>query len=213
MRANEHRFTRLAPEDRRAQVLDAARRVFVRDGFEAASTAAVAQEAGVTRGLVHHYFGSRRELFLALLEELAQRLPAAIRTDLRGEPLERMIEVNSKALLDAVERDRDAWTRLLGTAGSDPDVQAILDRARDEAIARMLVNQTTVVADSDELRLVLRVYLGAAEAALAEWALWGRATRAQTETIVQRTLLAMLGDVLPRLLDGSATRRTSPSMR
>jgi AcrR family transcriptional regulator len=194
---------RLPPDERRAQVLEAARVVFARDGFAGASTAAVAREANVTRGLVHHYFGSRRELFLGLLEELAERLPAAIRTDLEGLPLEEVVRINGTALLDAVERDRDAWVALLGAAGSDPDVEQILDRARDQAIDKMLVNQGAAVGDSEELRLVLRVYLGAAEATLAEWTVHQRATRAQAEVIVQRTLLAMVTEVLPRLTDGS----------
>jgi AcrR family transcriptional regulator len=195
--------TRLPPDERRAQVLEAARHVFARDGFAAASTAAVARDAGVTRGLVHHYFGSRRELFLGVLAELAQRLPAAIRTDLEGVPLEEVVRINSTALLDAVERDRDAWVALLGAAGSDPDVEQILDRARDLAIDKMLLNQGAAVGESDELRLVLRVYLGAAEAALAEWTTHERATRAQAEVIMQRTLLAMVTEVLPGLVDGS----------
>jgi AcrR family transcriptional regulator len=200
--------TRLPPDERRAQVLEAARVVFARDGFAGGSAAAVAREAGVTRGLVHHYFGSRRELFLGVLEELAERLPAAIRTDLEGLPLEEVVRINGHALLDAVERDRDAWVALLGAAGSDPDVERILDRARDRAIDKMLVNHRAAVGDSEELRLVLRVYLGAAEATLAEWAVHGRATRAQAEVIVPRTLLAMVTEVLPRLLDGSG--RSAP---
>jgi AcrR family transcriptional regulator len=197
-----NRHTRLAPDERRAQVLEAARRVFVRDGFAEASTAAVAREAGVTRGLVHHYFGSRRALFLAVLAELADRLPAAIRTDLHGLTLEQTVEANATALLDAVERDRDAWLALLAAAGPDPDVEAILGRARDEAVERILVNQATDAAALDELRLVLRVFLGAAEAALAEWTVHGRATREQTEALLKHTLLAMVAEVLPRVRPG-----------
>jgi AcrR family transcriptional regulator len=195
--------TRLPPGERRAQVLEAARVVFARDGFAGASAAAVAREAGVTRGLVHHYFGSRRELFLGVLEELAERLPAAIRTDLEGLPLEEVVRINSTALLDAVERDRDAWVALLGAAGADQDVERILDRARDRTIDKMLINQGAAVGDSKELRLVLRAYLGAAEATLAEWTMHRRATRAQAEVLMQRTLLAMVTEVLPRLADGS----------
>jgi AcrR family transcriptional regulator len=193
--------TRLAPDERRAQVLETARIVFARDGFAGASTAAVAREAGVTRGLVHHYFGSRRDLFLGVLSELAEQLPAAIRTDLAGLPLEEVVRINSTALLDAVERNRDAWVTLLAAAGSDPEVERILDGARDQTIDKMLLNQGAAVGESEELRLVLRVYLGAAEAALAEWTVHERATRAQAEVIIQRTLLAMVDGVLPELVD------------
>lgn len=185
-------------------MLEAARTVFAREGFGDASAAAVAREAGVTRGLVHHYFGSRRELFLGVLAELAEQLPAAIRTDLQGLPLEEVVKINSTALVDAVERDRGAWVTLLGAAGSDPEVERILDRARDEAIDKMLVNQGAAVGDSDELRLILRVFLGAAEATLAEWTVHGRATRDQAQVIIRRTLLAMVTQVLPRLTGASA---------
>lgn len=182
-------------------MLEAARTVFARDGFAGASAAAVAREAGVTRGLVHHYFASRRKLFLGVLEELAARLPAAIRTDLAGLPLDEVVRTNAASLLDAVERDRDAWVALLAAAGSDPDIEEILDRARDRAIDKMLVNQRAALGDVPELRLVLRVYLGAAEAALAEWTVHGRATRAQAEVMVRETLLAMIAEVLPRLTE------------
>jgi AcrR family transcriptional regulator len=197
--ASARKAARLAPDERRAQVLEAARHVFARDGFAAASAAAVAREAGVTRPLVHHYFGSRRELFLGVLAELAGRLPAAIRTDLPDLPLDEMMEINATTLLDTVERDRDAWVALLGAAGADPDVERILSSARDEAVERMLINQGAAAGASDELRLLLRVYLGAAEAALAEWTVHGRATREQTHTIVKGTLLAIVGEVLPQL--------------
>jgi hypothetical protein len=141
-----------------------------------------------------------------VVEELAERLPAAIRTDLAAMPFEEVIELNAKGMLDAVERDQDAWVALLSTAGSDPDVEAILDRARDAAIDRMLVNQAAVAADSAELRLVLRVFLGAVEAMLAEWTRHGRATRAQAETILPLTLKAMVTDVLPQLTIDEAQR-------
>ena len=68
----------------------------------------------------------------------------------------------------------------------------------------MLVNQGAAVGDSEELRLILRVFLGAAEATLAEWTVHGRATREQAEVIVPGTLLAMVTEVLPRLTEASA---------
>lgn len=49
--------------DTRGEVLAAARRCFARRGYEAASVRAIAAEAGVDPALVHHYFGTKRELF------------------------------------------------------------------------------------------------------------------------------------------------------
>ena len=51
------------PEATRSAILDAAERVFLAKGFAEASTAAIAREAGVTKSLIHHHFGSKEGLW------------------------------------------------------------------------------------------------------------------------------------------------------
>ena len=60
----------------------------------------------------------------------------------------------------------------------------------------MAVNQSDG-PPTDELRLVLRVYLGAVEAASREWALRGRASREQVHSLLVATLVAMMRDAVP----------------
>lgn len=55
-------------QDTRQSILDAARSVFAERGFDQASIRAIATEAKVDPALVHHYFGSKDDLFLAALE-------------------------------------------------------------------------------------------------------------------------------------------------
>jgi AcrR family transcriptional regulator len=54
--------------DTRGQILSAARSSFAERGFDRTTIRAVAAEAGVDPALVHHYFGSKEDLFLAALE-------------------------------------------------------------------------------------------------------------------------------------------------
>lgn len=54
--------------DRRGAILEAARESFAAQGFRGTTIRAVAREAGVDSALVHHYFGSKDDLFLAALE-------------------------------------------------------------------------------------------------------------------------------------------------
>jgi AcrR family transcriptional regulator len=54
--------------DTRAAILDAARALFATGGFSATSVRAVAAKAGVDPALVHHYFGSKDDLFVAALQ-------------------------------------------------------------------------------------------------------------------------------------------------
>ncbi|HZE39556.1 MAG TPA: TetR family transcriptional regulator [Stackebrandtia sp.] len=54
--------------DTRAEILAAARDAFARDGFERSSIRRIANDAGVDPALVHHYFGTKDQLFLAAIE-------------------------------------------------------------------------------------------------------------------------------------------------
>jgi AcrR family transcriptional regulator len=59
-------------------LVDAARSLFARDGYEAASLDEVARLAGVTKGALYHHFGGKRELFLAVFEAEERRLMRTI---------------------------------------------------------------------------------------------------------------------------------------
>jgi AcrR family transcriptional regulator len=70
MPPRKRRLTREESKARtRAELLRAASRLFVRKGFVATSLADIAEEAALTKGAVYSNFGSKEELFLALLEE------------------------------------------------------------------------------------------------------------------------------------------------
>jgi TetR/AcrR family fatty acid metabolism transcriptional regulator len=55
-------------EQREREILDAATRLFATHGFHATSTRRIAAAAGVSEGTVFHYFGSKNELMLAILD-------------------------------------------------------------------------------------------------------------------------------------------------
>lgn len=186
--------TRLQPDLRKDEILAAARRVFAERDYAAASMAEVAAEAGVTRGLINHYFGTKRRLYLAVVADLAAELPRIVRTDLSNLPVEEMVEQNLVRFLDAVERDHQLWSILLGlgSAERDPEVAGIVGAARDDVVERMARNHAGDAA-SDELRLALRVFLGAALAAAEEWLVQGRATREEAHEMLLRALLALAG--------------------
>ena len=54
--------------DTRAEILAAARRLFADEGYESVSMRRIAAEAGVDPSLIHHYFGSKDDLFLSALD-------------------------------------------------------------------------------------------------------------------------------------------------
>jgi AcrR family transcriptional regulator len=66
------------PVDKRSRILEAAVRVFARQGFDGTRMADVAREAGVAYGLVYHYFGSKDAVLQAVFREAWGRLLAAV---------------------------------------------------------------------------------------------------------------------------------------
>lgn len=72
--------TRLSPEARRAQVLAAAREVFLTSGSQGATIKAIARAAGVTETAIYHHFASKEDLFRQAVEEPLHALTVAVRT-------------------------------------------------------------------------------------------------------------------------------------
>lgn len=70
--ATPHR--RLAPPERRAQIVDAAARAFAAEGFAGTSMAAVAASSGVTPRIVYRHFASKEALYRAILAQEVERL-------------------------------------------------------------------------------------------------------------------------------------------
>jgi AcrR family transcriptional regulator len=106
-------------EERRREVLRAARRVFARKGFAAAKIADIAAEAGISHGLVHHYFSGKEILFAAVLEEAVQGFETLVAEARQrpGTPWERLV---------------DLCTRLIQGANAQPEYLLVIVHAFTE---------------------------------------------------------------------------------
>jgi AcrR family transcriptional regulator len=97
----------------RAQLMASARQLFLRRGFHAASLELVAEEAGFTIGAVYSRFGSKADLFLAILDEHIDRIVAEV-AKVAGldQPLGVHAELLAGRRMDLLERERD-WFPLV----------------------------------------------------------------------------------------------------
>jgi AcrR family transcriptional regulator len=73
--------------DTRAEILTAARRLFAEEGFESVSMRRIASEAGVDPSLIHHYFGSKDDLFMTAIELPMDPAPE-VQSVLKGQDIE-----------------------------------------------------------------------------------------------------------------------------
>ncbi|HLU73890.1 MAG TPA: TetR/AcrR family transcriptional regulator [Nonomuraea sp.] len=71
-------------DERRAEVLSAARRVIARDGLDAATTRAIAKEAGYSNGVLAHYFTDKDDILLSALRQSHQRIRERLARKVEG---------------------------------------------------------------------------------------------------------------------------------
>jgi TetR/AcrR family fatty acid metabolism transcriptional regulator len=96
------------PVDRRRQILDAAIRVFARQGFHACRVSDIAREAGVAYGLVYHYFDSKDQVLNELFVERWSLLLAAIEeVDARPIPPREKLDAVASFIIDSYRHDPD----------------------------------------------------------------------------------------------------------
>jgi hypothetical protein len=195
------RWQRLEHDERRRQILVVARRLFSERSYAAVSTSDIAREAGVARGLLHHYFGTKRELYLEVVRALVlmPSNPVPLQSGVGG--LEVVISESVDRWLEMLGRNRGTWLAAVGAQGlgRDVEIEAILDDAREQAVNRLIaaVEPYGAAGASDELRAVVRAYSGLAEAASLEWLHRDRLTRGQVHTLLVKSFLNLIRDVLP----------------
>ncbi|HEX4866536.1 MAG TPA: helix-turn-helix domain-containing protein [Acidimicrobiales bacterium] len=136
---------RLDYDDRRAQILTAARRLFCERPYNEVSMADLAQAAGAARGLLHHYFGSKRDLYLAVVRQLVEvptmPLPEVHEVDDTVDA-ENVWELSVDGWMHLIEATRDLWMTAIGAGawGATPSStrsSTRLARPRPAAASRL----------------------------------------------------------------------------
>jgi AcrR family transcriptional regulator len=199
--ATRPRRVRLEHDARRRQILASARERFTALPYSEVSMQGLADAAGVARGLLHHYFGSKRELYLEVVRELV-RTPTVPVPDLAGLSREEVWERSVDTWLDHVEANRDLWLDSIGAgaAGRDPEVEAIIEEGR-EAVARrsLLAVGVDPRTAAPEVLAVVRGFGGLAQEVTREWLERERLDRAQARVLLVGALPLLLDRLLPAI--------------
>ena len=124
---------RLSAEERRHELLAAASRVFARSSYRGATTAEIAREAGVTEPILYRHFASKRDLYLACLDDALGSFREAAERALAEDP-----DGCLGAIVDEYVAKRartrlvDLWIQALNEAGDDPVIaKALRAQIRD----------------------------------------------------------------------------------
>src|SRR5947209_14590283 len=100
------RWQRLDHDERRRQILACARRLFSERNYASVSTTEIAAEAGVARGLLHHYFGTKRDLYVEVVRSVMRMPTNPVPLQAPGRPIEVVIEQSVERWLQMLERNR-----------------------------------------------------------------------------------------------------------
>jgi len=123
-------MTRLSPDERRRALLDAGQAVFAARPFEAVSMAELARAAGVSKGLVYHYFDDKQGFYDAVLARVATE----VLTDVQLDPALPVGDAATHALRHflAYARDNGPFYRALvrGAGGHGRDTPTVVERVR-----------------------------------------------------------------------------------
>jgi AcrR family transcriptional regulator len=188
---------RLEPDARREQILSVAVRLFGERGYADVSTGDVARGAGVARGLVNHYFGTKKELYLEVIRVMLTVPPSALALVPPGDLPTRTESIVSW-FLDVVSRHSTSWLGAITAGGmaGDADVDRVITEAIDVAADQVL----TAVGRGEPnaaLHAMARSYVGLATSTAREWLQRGELTRGQVHKLLTATLLTMVDQVFP----------------
>lgn len=117
--------TRRSAAERRDEIVTEAIRHFARSGYTAASTDAIARDAGISQPYLFRLFGTKRDLFLACQDRMHGRIVETFRTAAEGHPLEERMAHMGHAYTELLaDRDILLFQMQSYAACSDPDIQA-----------------------------------------------------------------------------------------
>lgn len=189
-----HRVTRLAPEARRAQLVEIGVRLVSASSFDEVMIDDVAREAGISRGLLFHYFPSKRDFQVAVAEAAVEEFIDAI-TPPTNLPPEQQVRAGLEAFIDYIATRREAFLSLVrGAGGGNAELRGVLDQAHDEVADRILAVLWDVfeVEVTPLLRTVVHGYIAFIEEATVRWLTDGGSSKETLVAVLEQISLQVV---------------------
>jgi TetR/AcrR family transcriptional regulator, transcriptional repressor of bet genes len=127
-RAREPRFSRRQPDVRRLQIVDAAVRCLAKGGVGAFTVSAICAEAGISHGLINHYFASKEDLLVAVYEKVTDGLADFTRDILAGrhDPEDKLCAIVDASFSGEIfhESNLAVWLALWSQVRNNPALRA-----------------------------------------------------------------------------------------
>jgi AcrR family transcriptional regulator len=130
---------RLAADERRTQLLELGSQLFNSRRYSEISVDDIAQAAGMSKGLLYHYFPSKEEFFLAGVQRGSEQLLAACDVPRDLPYMQRLVQ-GIRGYLDYVERNSFGYLNLFrGETATLPGIERVCEQTRQKLAERFLV--------------------------------------------------------------------------
>ncbi|GAA3047988.1 TetR/AcrR family transcriptional regulator [Gordonia defluvii] len=183
----------MSPAARREQFIVLGRDLIKRVSLDRVSIESVAQAAGVSRGLVFHYFSSKQDFHLALASAQADELLAATAPDdSLGEPIE-VLRASIGSFIDFITEHRYAYAAFLrGSVSGEHEMRRIIDDSRSVIADRILARTDAFgVTSTPAVEMSVRGWIAYVEEVALCWLDRPVIARAQVLDLMVNSLFAI----------------------
>ena len=128
----------------------------------------IADAAGISRGLLFHYFPTKRDFYVAVAQEAARKLLEVTEPDFGLHHMERL-HASLAAYVDYVADNEVLYIALVrGAGGSDKELQAISDATRAK-VAERVIESLSLDDPDPAVRIAVRGWVGFIEETTLDW--------------------------------------------
>jgi AcrR family transcriptional regulator len=195
---------RLPRAQRREQILTAATQAFARSGFAATSLEDIAAEAAITRVILYRHFGSKTELYQAVLDRMCARLDAHVE-----EPAGGFTDASIDGLLQAATESPAGFRLLFQHALREPEFSGRIEKFRADITAAAFTQISMVVPDVALARWAAQLAPVVAIEAVIAWLDAGQPDPARAAARVRQAVMGVIGAAAASRADCSFPRPTS----
>jgi AcrR family transcriptional regulator len=192
----EDRRTRLTPEERRAQLVAIGVASLAEHPLESVTIEYLSAQAGVSRGLLFHYFGSKNGLRREVVRTARDSMLRATEPSPDLAPLDRLRDTLTRIVQFVRDHRGTFYSLVRGVASGDAEVRAVVEEARALQAERVVaVFLELGAADTELLRIALRSWVAFAEEALVESALGTEMRSGEIVSFLERSARAVAESV------------------
>ncbi len=162
------RRVRLQIDERRARLLELGIKLFSTHSYDDISIDDVAEAAGISKGLLYHYFGGKREFYVETIRQASLQLRRVTEPDPKLMPGARL-RAAVDAHLNYVQEHGSVYAAIYrGGAAVAREMSAILEEHR-EVVMRYFLRDLRLTKPRPVLRAALRAWIAMVEGASLDW--------------------------------------------